>query len=88
MTSRIAATASVFCLLGAGVASAQTPHQQVVEACKGDVERLCPNVPAGHGEVMKCLKAQKQQVSFGCKRALYDAKQEHAAQAAQSAPPH
>ena len=75
-------------VLGAGAASAQSPKQEVVVACRADIERLCPNVPPGGGEIMKCLKAQRQQVSFGCKRAIFQAKEAHdAAKAAEGAPP-
>ena len=85
----LAAGTLAFALIGA-VAHAQAPPaaQEVEMACKADVAKLCPNVPPGGGQVMQCLKAQKSQVSFGCKRAIYRAKQAKAAEAAAPGAPH
>jgi hypothetical protein len=76
-------------LLAATAAAAQTDPKMAVEmACKGDVARLCPGVQPGGGKIVECLKANRAQVSFGCKRALYQAKKAMDAQkAAQGAPP-
>jgi D-serine deaminase-like pyridoxal phosphate-dependent protein len=72
-------------LLAATAASAQTdPKMEVAMACKGDVARLCPGVQPGGGKIKECLMAQRAQVSFGCKKALYQAKK---AKDAQGAPP-
>jgi hypothetical protein len=38
--------------------------------CKADIERLCPNVPPGGGQIKECLMAQKEQMSVGCAQAL------------------
>ena len=87
--SRFSTAAAIAALvMSAAAASAQAPKQEVAVACRADVERLCPNVTPGGGEILNCLKAQKSQVSFGCKRALFQAKEAHdAAKAAESAPP-
>jgi Cysteine rich repeat len=91
MTSHItAASALVAFLLLSTAAYGQTLAEKVQQACAGDVARLCANVPPGEGQVVQCLKAQKRQVTFGCKRALFQAKQAKEAQdaaAAQSTPP-
>ena len=39
----------------------------VAEACRGDVEKLCPGVQPGEGRVMACLKEHKSEVSKECK---------------------
>ncbi len=38
--------------------------------CKADIERLCPNVEPGGGQIKACLMAQKEQMSVGCAQAL------------------
>ena len=38
--------------------------------CKADIERLCPNVEPGGGQIKACLMAQKEQISVGCAEAL------------------
>lgn len=70
-------------------AYAQNAGQNAENKCAGDIARLCPNVQPGEGRVAECLKAQKSQVSFRCKRALMkakEAKEAQAAAAAQAAP--
>ena len=102
MTLRsFAGATAAFVLVGLGAASAQAPGanmsdaeakavaQKVMMACEADIARLCSNVPPGGGQVMQCLKAQKAQVSFHCKRALFQAKQaKNAADAAAQQGPH
>ena len=39
-------------------------------ACKGDIEKLCPSVQPGGGRIGECLKAHRDQLSVGCKRAI------------------
>jgi hypothetical protein len=87
---RFAAACLAFALMGATAAYAQAPPEAeaVMAACKGDIAKLCPNVPPGGGQIAAYLKAQKAQVSFHCKRALFQAKQAKDAAAQQSAPPH
>ena len=50
-------------LLSIGVARAES-------ACRPDVERLCPGIPAGGGRIGACLKANQAQVSPACKAEL------------------
>jgi hypothetical protein len=38
--------------------------------CRADIERLCPNVEPGGGQIKACLMAQKEQMSVGCAQAL------------------
>jgi hypothetical protein len=38
--------------------------------CKGDVERLCPNVQPGGGRIKACLMSNKEQMSVGSAQAL------------------
>jgi len=68
--------------LVAGFASAQTPAPKGGEGpCMADAQRLCPDVHAGHGEIMKCLHEHDSELSPGCKEKMTEAKakmQEHA----------
>jgi cysteine rich repeat protein len=47
------------------------------EACKGDVEKLCPDVKQGGGRIIECLKEHKDQVSQACSDAMARARAEH-----------
>ncbi len=42
--------------------------------CKPDIERLCPNVPPGGGQIKACLMAQKEELTVGCAEALQELK--------------
>jgi hypothetical protein len=42
----------------------------VSSACKGDIEKLCADVQPGGGRIGECLKAHRDQLSVGCKRAI------------------
>jgi hypothetical protein len=56
--------------LGTGAAlAADAPKADgaVAEACKADVEKLCPGIQPGEGRVVACLKEHKKDVSKGCK---------------------
>jgi hypothetical protein len=76
MRKHLIATAALAAfVLGGAAATAQTPKEEVAAACHDDVARLCPNVPPGGGEVMQCLKDNKSKVSFGCKHAVFKAKE-------------
>ena len=44
-------------------------------ACAADVQKLCPNVPAGGGRIIACLKQHKDEVSDRCKQAIIGAMQ-------------
>ena len=54
---------AMFCW--AGAAGAQGPP-----ACSGDVERFCPDVQAGGGRIVKCLREHTPELSQPCKDAL------------------
>lgn len=43
--------------------------------CKSDIERLCPNVEPGGGRIKACLKAQQNEMTVGCAKALQELKQ-------------
>lgn len=56
---------------GLGAArAADTPAAGAVEACKADVEKLCPGVQPGEGRIAACLKGKHRQLSDGCKAAI------------------
>jgi len=58
-------------LLGLGTAqAADAPAGPVVDACKADVEKLCPGVQPGEGRIAACLKDKRRQLSDGCKTAI------------------
>jgi hypothetical protein len=38
--------------------------------CKSDIERLCPGIEPGGGRILKCLKANKMEMTVGCAQAL------------------
>jgi len=40
------------------------------DACRADVDRLCPGIPPGGGRIAACLKANQAQVSPACKAEL------------------
>jgi hypothetical protein len=55
-------------------AQAPPPSQQDLAAaraaCTSDIQKLCPGVPAGGGQILACLKQHKDEVSTGCKQAV------------------
>ena len=57
------------CALAAPAFAQDAPkgNGAVAEACKGDVEKLCPGVQPGEGRVLACLKEHKSEVSKECK---------------------
>lgn len=61
-------------LMAAPVACAQTPppagSRQIVRACAGDIDRLCPGVPPGQGRIKACMKQHVTQLSAPCFDAL------------------
>jgi hypothetical protein len=64
-------------LLGAGAAAAQTePSAQpqgfarMREACRADVQKLCPDVQPGHGALAQCLHSHQSDLSSDCRDAL------------------
>ncbi len=48
----------------------------LMKYCKADAERLCPGIEPGGGRIVKCLKAQKMEVSIGCGKAIQHIKAE------------
>jgi hypothetical protein len=59
------------------LASAQSPPQPSQQdlaaaraACTADIQKLCPGVPAGGGQILACLKQHKEGMSAGCKQAV------------------
>ncbi len=42
--------------------------------CRPDIERLCPNVEPGGGQIKECLTQQKMELSVGCAEALQNLK--------------
>ncbi len=57
-------------MLTTSVAIAQQPPApnriQIAEACGGDIDRLCPGVPPGQGQIKACMKAHVSQLSASC----------------------
>jgi hypothetical protein len=44
--------------------------QQLWDQCAGDIDRLCPGMKPGGGQIYLCLKAQESKASSQCRRAL------------------
>jgi hypothetical protein len=44
--------------------------QQLSDYCAGDIERLCPGLRPGGGQLYLCLKAQESKASSQCRRVL------------------
>lgn len=60
----------------------QTPQipAEVRQVCTADVQQLCANVQPGGGRLLACLKQHQDQVSTGCKQAIYNALQKSGGQ--------
>jgi len=43
-----------------------------MEACKADVQTLCPGVQPGDGRIKQCMMKNRSKLSDGCKAALKD----------------
>jgi outer membrane protein OmpA-like peptidoglycan-associated protein len=60
--------------LAASLAAFATPataqdipsEQQLLHACGGDVDRLCPGVQPSEGRIKACMKAHASELSAGC----------------------
>ncbi len=71
---------TVIASLALGIASTWAPARAaetapaaagpVAEACKKDMETLCPGVQPGDGRVAACMKEHRRKLSDGCKAAL------------------
>ncbi len=46
------------------------------QACEDDIIMYCAGVQRGEGKVMQCLKANKSNLSSGCKMKLFEAEEE------------
>jgi hypothetical protein len=44
--------------------------QALSDHCGGDIDRLCPGVKPGGGQIYLCLKAQESKLTSQCRRAL------------------
>lgn len=66
--SFVSLTASCL-LLGLLTVSAHA-QSDLLTYCKSDVERLCPGIKPGGGRILKCLKANKKEMTVGCAQAL------------------
>ena len=55
-----------------GMAKAATLMKDVVQACEDDVHQFCTG--AAPGTTKECLRANFRELSFGCKRELFEAK--------------
>jgi hypothetical protein len=44
--------------------------QADTKPARGDVAKLCPNVPIGSGKIIECLKKHKNQMTVGCAKEL------------------
>jgi hypothetical protein len=42
--------------------------------CISDIQRLCKGIAPGGGRILKCLKANKKEMSVGCAQALQQLK--------------
>lgn len=47
------------------------------EACRADVEKLCPDAKPGDGSVRTCLHDNEAKLSDGCKQAMAHWKEHH-----------
>ena len=54
-----------------------------VEACKQDVQTLCPGVQPGEGRIKQCMAKNRAKLSEGCKAALKEQRGKKKAAAAQ-----
>ena len=44
--------------------------REIKKACKADYKKLCKQVKAGEGRIIRCLKENEAQLNEGCKAAL------------------
>jgi hypothetical protein len=53
-----------------GAAKLVEKATKLQEGCGADIERLCPGIEAGGGQIFLCLKAQESKTSSQCRAAL------------------
>ena len=71
MKNALFVCASVLALSsGIALATDQPQAMDPRNACKADVEKLCPGVKPGSGQIAACLKQHESQVSAACKDAV------------------
>lgn len=68
--------ASALLILAAAAPALAADKPNVREACRQDVEQLCPGVQAGGGRIMQCLRDHADKVSDGCKQAFQAARRQ------------
>jgi hypothetical protein len=51
---------------GSGKGREGKGNHPVKKACAEDIKKLCPDVKAGEGRILQCLKQHRQDVSQGC----------------------
>jgi Cysteine rich repeat len=56
------------CLLAAPAKSQEMAD--IKTYCMSDIKRVCPGIEPGGGRILKCLKANKKEMSVGCAQAL------------------
>jgi hypothetical protein len=56
------------CLLAAPAKSQEMAD--IKTYCVSDIKRVCPGIEPGGGRIIKCLKANKKEMSVGCAQAL------------------
>ncbi|AFM13027.1 cysteine rich repeat-containing protein [Turneriella parva] len=52
------------------IAQVREKSRDIKKACKADYKKLCKQVKAGEGRIIKCLKENEVQLSDACKGAL------------------
>jgi len=52
------------------IAQVREKSRDIKKACKADYKKLCKQVKAGEGRIIKCLKENEAQLSEACKGAL------------------
>jgi hypothetical protein len=68
MIRLLSAALIVACLAPASAKAQETADLRTY--CMSDIERLCPGIEPGGGRIIKCLKANKKEMSVGCAQAL------------------
>lgn len=68
-SASLMASALMLCLMTVP-AGAQSAKEDLLTYCKSDIERLCPGIEPGGGHILKCLKANKKEMTVGCAQAL------------------
>ncbi len=63
-------------LAGLSAAPAVAAEEGAMAACKADVEKLCPGVKPGDGQVKSCMKEHKDKLSSECRKELAAARKQ------------